>query len=170
MPASERARALIGWLALHPGQHDRAEVAAQLWPDAAPERARANLRTAVWAVHQAWGPASGWLQASRTSLGLDEDTLVEASNGASGPDELLPGCDDEWVVVAREEHEQARVRELAEQADTAERDGDIAEAVRVSREACRRAPLRRGRPPGTAAPAAARRRPCLGDPGLPGVQ
>ena len=73
MPASERARALIGWLALHPGQHDRAEVAAQLWPEAAPERARANLRTAVWAVHQAWGPAGGWLQSGRTSLGLDEE-------------------------------------------------------------------------------------------------
>jgi hypothetical protein len=30
MPTSERARALIGWLALHPGLHPRRVVAAEL--------------------------------------------------------------------------------------------------------------------------------------------
>src|SRR5207248_9356253 len=30
-PASRRARALLGWLALHPGPRPRAEVAARFW-------------------------------------------------------------------------------------------------------------------------------------------
>src|SRR4029079_980023 len=40
---SERARALIGCLALHPGPQGRGDLAALLWPGTAPERSRANL-------------------------------------------------------------------------------------------------------------------------------
>jgi DNA-binding SARP family transcriptional activator len=43
MPPGDRVRALIGWLALHPGSHPRSYLAAQLWPDVpeATSRARA---------------------------------------------------------------------------------------------------------------------------------
>ena len=52
MPSSERARALIGWMALHPGCHARTTVAALLWPDVPQAAARASLRTSVWAVRR----------------------------------------------------------------------------------------------------------------------
>src|ERR1700754_3219572 len=42
MPSSERARALIGWLAWHRGNHPRAAVAGRLWPDATEAGAPAN--------------------------------------------------------------------------------------------------------------------------------
>src|SRR4051812_15825611 len=105
LPTSERARALVAWLALHPGRHPRAVVAEQLWPDAAPESARANLRTALWAVRSAWGEEGSPLDATRTTLALDG--VILDVDDAPSPDrayaELLPGLDDEWVRRARAE-------------------------------------------------------------------
>jgi DNA-binding SARP family transcriptional activator len=46
-PASRRARSLLAWLALHPGPHPRAEVAARFWPDVLDSSARTNLRSAL---------------------------------------------------------------------------------------------------------------------------
>jgi hypothetical protein len=46
---------LLALLALRPGAHDRETVAATLWPSAAGPAARANLRTAVWALRKAVG-------------------------------------------------------------------------------------------------------------------
>ncbi len=146
MPTSERARALIGWLALHPGQHDRGEVAPRLWPDAAPDRARANLRTAVWAVHQAWGAAATYLEANRSSLGFVDDTWVDVRDAspAEEREELLPGFDDDWVTAAREQDRSVAVGQLAARAETAEHEGDVATAVRLSQQVCRQAPYDEG--------------------------
>ncbi|MBV9832695.1 MAG: AAA family ATPase, partial [Marmoricola sp.] len=145
MPASERARALVGWLAWHPGQHDRGEVAAQLWPEATPDRARANLRTALWAVHQAWGESARHLVTTRTTVGLDESVSVDARGAADGTEgELMAGFEDEWLDEARQEHRASVVRRLAERATGAEADGDVTEAVRLSQQVCRLAPYDEG--------------------------
>ena len=106
MPASDRVRALIGWLALHPGSHSRAYLAARLWPDVPDASARASLRTAIWSVRQAWGPAADQvLDGSRNSIGLRSDQLwvdalaVSPADAAAGLDigELLAGIDDDWA-------------------------------------------------------------------------
>src|SRR3954449_6272750 len=55
-PASRRAWSLLGWLALHPGEHPRSAVAAGFWPDVLDSSARASLRSATWALRQALGP------------------------------------------------------------------------------------------------------------------
>src|SRR5712671_3826751 len=100
MPASDRVRALIGWLALHPGTHSRAHLAARLWPDVPDTSARASLRTAIWSVRQAWGPAAEQvLEGARSSIGLRGNLLWvdaladQAAGQAAGLDigELLPG-------------------------------------------------------------------------------
>ena len=59
---------LLAFLALRPGPHDRETVAGQLWSGSAAAAARANLRTAVWALRKATGDDA--LTASRTSVGL----------------------------------------------------------------------------------------------------
>jgi DNA-binding SARP family transcriptional activator/tetratricopeptide (TPR) repeat protein len=150
MPGSDRVRALIGWLALHPGTHPRAYLAAQLWPDVPDASARASLRTAIWSVRQAWGAAAEQvLEGSRTSIGLRTDRLwVDAlaatpTGAAAGLDagELLPGVDDDWADAAREEHRIRRLRTLEELATTADNDGRIADAVAWSRQRCALAPL-----------------------------
>jgi DNA-binding SARP family transcriptional activator len=144
MPTSERARALIGWLALHPGPHPRPDVAVRLWPDLEPDRARASLRTALWAVHQSWGAAGRYLEASRATVGLiGEDIWVDARDAPDSDlsGELLPGVEDDWVPLAREDHRQAVVAQLVERGAAAEREGDLATAVSLSQEICRLSPL-----------------------------
>jgi DNA-binding SARP family transcriptional activator/tetratricopeptide (TPR) repeat protein len=144
MPSSERARALIGWLALHRGTHPRAGVAARLWPDAPDASARANLRTAVWAIRQAWGPAADPILSSRLEIGMPAAGVwVDALDGDVAADdaELLPGIDDEWADQAREAHRIRRQRALAVEAEQAEHDGRLADAVWHTRQLCRLDPL-----------------------------
>ncbi len=135
LPSSERARALIAWLALHPGPNSRAAVAAGLWPEADADRARANLRTAVWAIRASWGDAGTPLEATRSTLALidvskdvDDDPSAETA-----ADELLPELTDDWVLQARAELADRRARRLTEVADRAEASGAVADAVRWTR-------------------------------------
>src|SRR5919108_6424486 len=75
-PASRRAWALLGYLALRPGPHRRSEVAAALWPDVLDSSARGSLRNAVWALRRALGPAANdRLIATRTEVGLVDDSM-----------------------------------------------------------------------------------------------
>lgn len=145
MPSSERARALFGWLALNPGATPRADVAARLWPDAPDAHARASLRTAIWALRQAWGPAADpVLVGTRHSLGIITDMLwVDATSddGPVPPGVLLPGVDDDWAIQARVEHHQRCVRRLDGLAVVAEQEGRSADAVAYARERCLLTPL-----------------------------
>src|SRR3954449_5299122 len=80
-PASRRAWALLAWLALHPGGHDRGTLAARFWPDVLDASARGSLRSAVWALRRALGPSGdAHLIATRERLGLNPDAglLVDA--------------------------------------------------------------------------------------------
>src|SRR3954453_19222309 len=61
-------RSLNGWLALHPGVHSRAAVAAALWPRLLDTSARASLRTALSAPRAALRADA--VGAGRTSVGL----------------------------------------------------------------------------------------------------
>ena len=45
LPDGRPARALLGYLALHPGPHARAALAARLWPDVLDESAEGRPRT-----------------------------------------------------------------------------------------------------------------------------
>ena len=65
---------LLAVLALRPGPQDRETVAATLWPGAAGPAARANLRTAVWALRKAVGDDA--LITSRTAVGLRPEAIT----------------------------------------------------------------------------------------------
>jgi DNA-binding SARP family transcriptional activator/tetratricopeptide (TPR) repeat protein len=140
MPTSERARALVGWLALNPGPHARADVAARLWPDVRPDSARANLRTAVWALRNAWAAAAKTLEVSRTTVGLAEvDLWVDVGENLdpdADPGRFLAGMDDEWADTARADQREAQVRLLVRLADEAEASADLVTAVQRSRRVC----------------------------------
>src|SRR4051794_1209055 len=148
MPTSERARALVGWLALNPGVHPRSQVAARLWPDVAPDSARANLRTAVWAPRTAWGEAARVVTADRSSLGLASEGLwVDAGRDvdpAADPERFLAGIDDAWAETARADQREALVRLLNRLADEAEAEADLGTAVERSRRVCELRPLDEG--------------------------
>jgi DNA-binding SARP family transcriptional activator len=141
LPRRRPARALLGWLALHPGLHARSSVAAQLWPNVLDESARTSLRTALSALRPSTGEHA--LVATREHVGLAPDVRVDVREFGvlleeSGREldalalcggELLEGFDDDWVLVARDAHRE-RVAELlgslaAAAAARGDRDGAV---------------------------------------------
>ena len=69
LPASRRARSLLGLLALERRTHPRSELAARFWPDVLDESARTSLRGALAAARKALGPAAEYLETTRERAG-----------------------------------------------------------------------------------------------------
>lgn len=125
LPAHPQGPALLGWLALHPGAHDRGPLAALLWPEMAQSSARAALRSTVWALRRALGPHEAQVLDGRTTIGLRCETDLQAFDSFAaagdaaaalalcrGP--LLAGLDEHaWALAARAAHA-ARVEALRE--------------------------------------------------------
>ncbi len=144
---------LLALLALRPGPHDREAAAALLWPVSARSAARANLRTAVWALRKAVGDDP--LIASRIAVGLRPDAvtvdLADCRGRAAAGDvaaaaalcrgELLPGFAEDWAEAARRQQRAELAEALASRSAAAERDGDPAAAARWSRLRCEHDPL-----------------------------
>jgi DNA-binding SARP family transcriptional activator/tetratricopeptide (TPR) repeat protein len=115
-PASRRAWELLAWLALNPGEHPRSAVAARFWPDVLDSSARASLRSAAWALRRALGAdGEDALVAGRDRIGLRCATDVAAFEAHIGADEpqaaialcrgpLLADFDEDWVLEARDAH------------------------------------------------------------------
>lgn len=148
-PASRRARALLGWLALERRMHPRSGLAARFWPDVLDESARTSLRSALSALRRALGPDSErYLIATRDEVGLadgslvwtdvaefercvDENRLQDAL--ALGRGELLSGLEDDWVYEPRDEHRDRVAGVLARLAAGAEQHGDLPSAIDYTR-------------------------------------
>ena len=112
--------------------------------------ARASLRNALSGIRRAIGPgADRVLVATRERVGLAGDAevwvdarafeaLIDAGQHEQAlalcGGELLAGLDDEWVLIARDEHRERRAGALAALAAAAESAGNLAEAIRYSRE------------------------------------
>ena len=143
LPSAERVRALIGYLALHPGPSPRREVAAALWPDVPADAARASLRTALWTLSRSWEPYSAaLLTATRSSIGFAAGHLwVDVIDADPGTGHLLPGVDDDWSTTAREDLRRRRLARFDEQAAAAEADGRLVDAIAAARLRCALAPL-----------------------------
>ena len=144
---------LLAFLAVRQAPHDREAVAAQLWPGSAAAAARANLRTAVWALRKAIGDDA--LTASRTTVGLcPEAVIVDLADcrrrAATGDlaaaatlchSELLPGYAEDWAEAARRQLRAELAEALEARSAAPERDGDTAAAARWSRLRCELDPL-----------------------------
>lgn len=107
---------------------DRGVLAERLWTDAPMHRARGSLRTALWRIRQA-SPVLVTEFAERISLGADVDVdalrfradaervlsghdVVDRTRLACGSAVLLPGWDEEWLLLAREQLRQLRLHAL----------------------------------------------------------
>ena len=148
--ASGRARALLGWLALHPGLHPRSRVASVFWPDVLEESARVSLRTGLAALRRELGePAAACIVASRTAVGIEDrpglwidarefDRLVAAGHGDQAIEvcrgDLLSDLDDDWVLEERQAHRERVATLLGALGAAAEQAGDLDRAVGYARE------------------------------------
>jgi len=144
---------LLALLAVRLGSRDREAVAARLWPGAAGAAARANLRTAMWALRKAVG--DDVLIASRTTVGLRPEAVMvdiaDCRHRAAAGDlaaaavlcrgELLAGNAEDWAEAARRELREELAEVLDARAAAAEREGDAATAARWSRLCCALDPL-----------------------------
>ena len=109
---------------------DRGILAERLWPDASAEHCRASLRTALWRIRRA-SPYLVDTENDRVMLadGVDVDVHQYRSHAerllserADCPNErtqlmvrnyeLLPGWDEAWLLLAREQLRQLRLHAL----------------------------------------------------------
>ncbi len=149
LPASRRARSLLGLLALERRTHPRGQLAARFWPDVLDESARTSLRSALSALRRALGAdADRYLLATRETVALagpDEvwtdvgefqrlvaaGQLEDALELADG--DLLADLDDDWVYERREQHRAGLVALLERMATGAETAGELAAAIALTR-------------------------------------
>lgn len=152
-PVSQRPWAVFAYLALAQRPVPRAELAARFWPDVLDQSARASLRSALWGLRRRLGDGVVVVEGER--VGLDEvDGLwidVREFERLAGIDpaqaltlcrgDLLEGLEEDWAVAARDRH-RARVVELLEElAWRAEQDGDIGDAIELTRRQVERDPF-----------------------------
>ncbi len=148
--ATAEAR-LLAFLALRPRDSDRDAIAAALWPEVAPSRAAGNLRSALWRIHAL--PVQ-LVQAGRSTVSLHPEVLVDvrlladwAARLISGHREVddlrhtpwdlaglevLPGWQDQWLLLERERVRQRLLHGLDCLAFELTRLGRCAEAVEVA--------------------------------------
>jgi DNA-binding SARP family transcriptional activator len=146
-PRSRHARSLLAWLALHPGAHSRARVAARFWPEVLDSSGRASLRVALSELRASLGAAAECLIADREHVGVapdrvwvdalqfdglqargELDAALELSRG-----ELLPELDDDWALEARDAHTAVLIDVLSRLAAEREAAGELGAAISLSR-------------------------------------
>jgi DNA-binding SARP family transcriptional activator len=154
------AQRLLAFLALR-GPCERAFLAGVLWPDHPQTRAQANVRATLSRLRRRRG-FDGIVWQSRDVVALDDQVSVDvrtlratASAVLDGRlthpgwptvceldgDDLLPGWDEHWLLMDREQLRQARLHALEALADQL-RTGDVATAVHAALAAVALDPLR----------------------------
>ncbi len=145
---SHKARLLLAIIATERRVHGRSELAGRLWPDVREESARVSLRTALSQLRRGMGPAAalvlrgkrdgGVALADAVSTDVEEverllaDGQPEAALQRCSA-ELLPGLDDDWVLVQRDELRDRIAQQLAIAADASDEAGDLGRAVDLTR-------------------------------------
>ncbi|MFG3141652.1 BTAD domain-containing putative transcriptional regulator [Streptomyces sp. NPDC048211] len=153
---------LLAFMGLR-GRVCRTVLAGTLWPEATEEHARGSLRTALWklpctepALIRRCGEALVISPALRvdvdeltsTALGVlkgrepSDHVQGQPTLGALTGEELLPGWDEDWVLVERERVRQLRLHALDALAEGLTRQGQTALALEAAWASVRREPLR----------------------------
>ena len=156
------ARRVLAYLCVHSlgGSHERMPLAELLWPAVSTARAQASLRTALWRIRQGdrrllrvvhdsiWlGPdvevdLHGTIDRARRLLAPGHDTPADGDDVEALRGELLPGWEEEWLLLERQRIHQLQIHAL----DTLSRrfcaQGRHAEAIDTALAAIALEPLR----------------------------
>lgn len=125
---------VLAFLGLSPAPVGRVRIATSLWPDVDDNRANGDLRSALWRLRR----ITGVIQEDDGRLSLSPDIAVDVTDmvglshvltTAPGTTDLervpelvqahsiLPGWDEEWLVVERERYRLSRLRALERSAE-----------------------------------------------------
>ena len=151
---------LLAFLALHTRPATRSSVAGTLWPEAAEERAAANLRSTLWRIRRTrlslvstMGSYLGLEPAVRVdvrdSIGAAR-RLLDAQAGERDLDvaevalqgDLLPDWDDDWALLERERFRQIRLHALERRCDLLAAQGRSSDAIEAGLAVVAAEPLR----------------------------
>jgi DNA-binding SARP family transcriptional activator len=120
---------VVAYLALARAPISRSRLAGALWPDVPERRAHGDLRSALWRLQR----VCGVVRREEHVIGLDPEVEVDLARmadltraliDASPADalgrlpelvdgaEILPGWDEEWLVIERERHRLLRLEAL----------------------------------------------------------
>ena len=154
-----QAQRVLGMLAVVGSPQSRTVLAGTLWRDLAEERAKANLRNALWRIH---GASDKVMCCTRSGVGIDAGVTVDlarAQHCARGlvrgdlavddarmmemfESDLLPAWDEDWLVIERERQRQLRMHALEELSAALCRVGRYSEAISAALAAVEAEPLR----------------------------
>ena len=166
-----RLRSLLAYLALHRGvPQARSRIAYTLWPDSTDAQAHTNLRNLLFKLRMVLPEVESFLVVERQTLcwhsdapcSLDvtdfERAVARAEYARDSQDaaaerqaleqavqcyqgDLLPGCYDEWLGSERERLQQTYQSALERLVELLEREGSVAEAIRMAQRLLRIDPL-----------------------------
>ena len=157
-PLGVGSQRLLAYLGVSGRAIERRAIAGTLWPDKDSRRADANLRSAIWRIpkpglsilHTDHGMVRlapevecdvHRMEASCRDL-LVGDTGVENVSTVSLASDLLPGWDEEWLIVERERLRQQRLHALEVLSTRLRREGRVPEAIDAALAAVWAEPLR----------------------------
>jgi len=160
VPAGSGGERLLAYLAVRGGPVTRAHVAGALWGDSTAQRASSNLRAVLSRLPRPDGRPL--VTATRAHLRLADDlhvdlasaraaiTLLREHGDAAQPGllddglcaDLLPAWDEDWLMVEREHHRQARLHALEALSAALCRKGRYDEALRAALASVAGEPLR----------------------------
>lgn len=137
---------VLAYLGVMRGSVSRSLVAATLWPEVDGFRANGNLRTALWRMRRATGVIQEenhqLTLAPQVSVDVTEIVELTASLIATpeathlirlpelvGARAILPGWDEDWLIVARERFRLNRLRALEHSAEWLLARGRLSEAL-----------------------------------------
>jgi len=155
-PAGQR---LLAFLALAGAPVERTFAAGQLWPDACDERAKANLRSAIWRLrrihHLLVRPSKShvtlmsgvWVDVrdglrELSSGGRSLEMIDGVDVGAVLREDLLPDWYDDWLITERERVRQLRLHLFERCACELIDQGRMAEAIQIGLRGIAMEPLR----------------------------
>jgi DNA-binding SARP family transcriptional activator len=155
------AQRVLGYLAVAGREARRERLAGVLWGESPNERANANLRTALWRIRR---KAPHVVDGGRDLVRLDERVVVDldaslaeagrlldrdgpAADPAALPTglfevDLLPGWDEDWLLLVRERHRQLRIHALEALSERLTDCGRYARAIDAAYAAIAADPLR----------------------------
>ncbi len=150
---------LLAYLAVRRRPQLRTHLAGVLWTDDTEQRARANLRTALWRLKES---GTALVQVSPDHVALADHVTVdlqqshdlanrimrgEGLNLRPIPEdllahELLPDWYDDWLLIERERHRQLRLHALENLSIRLRCDGSYGRAIQAGLTAIAAEPLR----------------------------